>query len=137
MQKRNISAARARARFAAPILILVTWTMLAGAAVAQTRLPAGSDPGTSRFGGYMRMVSASGHVIAGESTDPAYNRWIPLRQTTMPSPAQTEAIAAEDPSAKAVHPPVVVVKDRDSSSLCALGRLHQPAAFSGSPDRAN
>jgi len=116
-----------RARGAAPVLILMTWAMLAGSAMAQTKLPPGMDPGTSRFGGYMRMVSASGHVIAGESTDPAYPSWIPLRQTTMPSAAQMTEMAAEDPAtaAKTVHPPIVLIKDRDNSSLALL------AAFSG------
>jgi type VI secretion system Hcp family effector len=73
----------------------------------------------------MRMVSASGHVMLGESTDPNYNGWIPLRQTTMPSQAQMTAMADEDATAKATHPPILIVKDRDNSSLALL------AAFSG------
>jgi type VI protein secretion system component Hcp len=123
----------AGARRCAPILILAVWSMLGGATMAQTRIPEGK-PDTSRFGGYMRMVSASGHVIAGVSTDPLYPGWIPLRQTTMPSDTQMEAMAAENSAgagdAKAMHPPVVVVKDRDNSSLVLLGactsRQHFP-----------
>jgi type VI protein secretion system component Hcp len=114
-------------RAAALILSLLGSGILANSAMAQTKMPPGVDPGTSRFGGYMRMVSASGHVIAGESTDPNYLAWIPLRQTTMPSAAQMSEMASEDPAtaAKTVHAPIVVVKDRDNSSLALL------AAFSG------
>ena len=110
-----------RARIPVAILILTTaaWTLLAGPSGAQA----------SRFGGYMRMVSASGHVVAGESTDPAFKGWIPLRHTTMPSAAEMAAMADDGSAASAakggVHPPIVVVKDRDSSSLALL------AAFSG------
>ncbi len=118
MTMRQIS----RARIAAPVLILTACAMLASAARAQAP--------NSRFGGYMRVVSASGHVIAGESTDPMFNHWIPLRQTTMPTAAQMAAMAEGSAAAgsgsgataaKAVHPPIVVVKDRDSSSLALLG----------------
>lgn len=111
----------------APIVILLAWAIMAGPAMAQTKLPPGVDPGTSRFGGYMRMISATGRMIPGESTDPNYLAWIPLRQTTMPSAAQMTEMAAEDPAtaAKTVHAPIVVVKDRDNSSLGLL------AAFSG------
>ena len=112
-----------RTRLGAPVLILTTWVMLAGAAGSlRAQQPA------SRFGGYMRMVSASGHVVAGESTDPLYKGWIPLRHTTLPSAAEMSAMAEQDAAAgasKAVHPPIVVVKDRDSSSLVLL------AAYSG------
>jgi type VI secretion system Hcp family effector len=114
------------ARIAAPVLILTAWGMLAetGCAQAQASVSSGT--------GYMLAISASGHVIAGESTDPAYNGWIPLRQTTMPTTAQMAAMAQEDAAqglsgsaaastAKAVHPPIVVVKDRDRSSLVLLG----------------
>jgi type VI protein secretion system component Hcp len=106
-------------RNAALILSLTIANMLAGAAGAQTK-----STGT---GGYMRMVSASGRVMPGESTDEKFNGWIPLRQVTMPSPAEMTAMATQDPAtaAKSVHPPIVVVKDRDGSSLGILG------AFSG------
>jgi type VI protein secretion system component Hcp len=103
---------------AGPILMLTAWAMLAGAALAQT-------PNT---GGYMRMVSASGHAIAGESTDPVYKDWIPLRTTTTPSPAELAAMARQNAAssgANAINPPIVVVKDRDRSSLALL------AAYSG------
>lgn len=119
MQK--ILGARPAARFAVRVLILTTLAMLPGA----THLMQAQQP-ASRFGGYIRMVSASGHVIAGESTDPIYKGWIPLRQTTMPTPAQMAAMADENSSGSAaakggVHPPIVVIKDRDSSSLVLLG----------------
>lgn len=115
-----------RAQMAAPILILTTCAMLAGVARASR-----AQAPNSRFGGYMRVVSASGHVIAGESTDPAFNHWIPLRQTTMPTAAQMAAMAeGAATAAKAVRPPIVVVKDRDSSSLALLsaysGHQHFP-----------
>jgi type VI protein secretion system component Hcp len=114
-------------RSVALVLGIAASAMLASSAMAQTKLPPGVDPGTSRFGGYMRMVSASGRMIPGESTDPNYPAWIPLRQTTMPSAAQMTEMASEDPATatKTVHAPIVVVKDRDNSSLGLL------AAFSG------
>lgn len=113
MTMRHSLGARPLATFLAPVLILAT-TMVAGAALAQ-------KPSNS---GYMRVVTASGHVMAGESTDTAHNGWVPLRQTTMPSAVQMAAMAQEDAAAggaKAVHPPIVVVKDRDNSSLALLG----------------
>ena len=121
--------AQPAARFAVPVLILTTWVMLPG----MTRSLRAQQP-ASRFGGYMRMVSASGHVITGESTDPLYKGWIPLRQTTMPTAAQMAAMADENSAAstapKGVHPPIVVIKDRDSSSLVLLsaysGHQHFP-----------
>ena len=74
--------------------------------------------------GYMRMVSSSGHQMAGESTDPAHYGWIPLRQAIMPSASEIAAIAQESKDASAasdesrsVHRPIVLVKDRDRSSL--------------------
>jgi type VI protein secretion system component Hcp len=119
MATREKSAARAGARLAAPILILVTWVMFARPACAQ---------GT---GGYMRCVSASGRVMAGTSTDAAFNGWIPLRQTTIPTAAEISAMASEDAgtAAKEVHPPFVVVKDRDSSSLAILGAFTSKQHF--------
>jgi type VI protein secretion system component Hcp len=119
MAMRKTLKAQPWGRFAAPILILTTWVMLASAGRAQAPVAGGS--------GYMRAISASGHVIAGESTDPVYNAWVPLRQTTMPTGAQMAAMAEEGSAqgaasaAKVVHPPIVVVKDRDNSSLALLG----------------
>src|SRR5579863_2003663 len=106
MAIREMLGARPLAWIAAPILILTTWAML-----ADTRARA-QEP-RSRFGGYMRMVSASGRVIAGESTDPSYVGWIPLRQTTVPSGAEMAASASASADGKSVHPPVVVVKVRE------------------------
>jgi type VI protein secretion system component Hcp len=113
------SGVRVGARFAAPILILVAWTMLAQPACAQ-------GPG-----GYMRCVSASGRAMAGISTDATFNGWIPLRQTTMPTAAEMSATTSEDAAtaAKEVHPPIVVVKDRDSSSLAILGAFTSKQHF--------
>jgi type VI secretion system Hcp family effector len=115
MASRKIPKARPLGKCAAPILILATWAMLASAGRAQAQVASGS--------GYMRAISASGHVIAGESTDPVYNAWVPLRQTTMPTAVQMaeEAAAQGVGSAKVVHPPIVVLKDRDVSSLALLG----------------
>jgi type VI protein secretion system component Hcp len=101
-------------RSAAPILILSTCLLLFGTTVrAQT-------------GGYMRAVTSHG-AMAGGSTDPKYNGWIPLRQATMPSAPQMAALAEEAATSssaaagKSVHPPIVVVKDRDDTSLALLG----------------
>jgi type VI protein secretion system component Hcp len=87
--------------------------------------------GTARGqdGGYMRVVTSSGRQMAGESTDPAYLAWIPLRQVTMPTPSEIAALANESNSvpeasaAKSVHRPVVIIKDRDKSSLGLLGAM--------------
>jgi type VI protein secretion system component Hcp len=119
MATTETSGARVCAGFAAPILLLVTWTMFARPACAQ---------GT---GGYMRCVSASGRTMAGVSTDPTFNGWIPLRQTTMPAAAEMSAMTSEDvgTAAKEVHPPIVVVKDRDSSSLAILGAFTSKQHF--------
>jgi type VI secretion system Hcp family effector len=96
---------------AAPILILSTCFLSGTAAHAQN-------------GGYMRVLTSHGQV-AGESTDPRFNGWILLQTATMPSAPQIAAMADEAaPGAggeKAVHKPVVVVKDRDRSSLALLG----------------
>jgi len=119
MATRDESGARVCARFAATILILATGTMLAGGVCAQ---------GT---GGYMRCVSASGRAMPGVSTDATFNGWIPLRQTTMPTAAEMSAMTSEDAAtaAKDVHPPIVVVKDRDSSSLAILGAFTSKQRF--------
>jgi type VI protein secretion system component Hcp len=116
MARRTILVARPLRQFSGPILILATWAMLAGAGGAQAPVGTGT--------GYMRAISASGHVIAGESTDPVYNAWVPLRQTTMPTAeqiAEETATQGAGSAAKVVHPPIVVLKDRDMSSLALLG----------------
>jgi type VI secretion system Hcp family effector len=98
--------------FAAPILIVSTCFLFGAAARAQN-------------GGYMRALTSHGQV-AGESTDPKYNAWILLHAATMPSEAEMAAMADESSAAgnsggeKAVHKPVVIVKDRDQSSLALL-----------------
>ncbi|HEX4002309.1 MAG TPA: type VI secretion system tube protein Hcp [Candidatus Acidoferrales bacterium] len=67
--------------------------------------------------------------MAGQSTDPAHLGWIPLRQVTMPTPSEIASLAKESSSAsvastdKAVHRPVVIIKDRDVSSLGLLGAM--------------
>lgn len=100
-------------RIAAPILILSTCLLFGTAASAQT-------------GGYMRALTSHGQM-AGGSTDPKYDSWIPLRQAAMPSAEQIAAMAVETgagsgaAASKAVRRPVVVVKDRDQSSLALLG----------------
>jgi type VI protein secretion system component Hcp len=99
-------------RSASAILILSTCLLFSTAARAQGV-------------GYMRALTAHGQV-AGGSTDPKYQSWIPLRQTTMPTAPQMSAMADEaspapGAAAKVVHPPIVIVKDRDSSSLALLG----------------
>jgi len=119
------------ARIAAPVLIL-TWVMVAGAGRAQVA--------SVHTGGYMRLVTSTGHVVAGESTDAAYNGWIPLRLTTMPTKEQMTAMAEESaaagggsgaaaPTGKTVHPPVVVVKDRDTSSIALVGAFSSHQHF--------
>jgi type VI protein secretion system component Hcp len=119
MATREKSVARVCARMAAAILILTAWTMLARPVRGQ---------GT---GGYMRCVSASGRTMAGVSTDATFNGWIPLRQATMPTAAELSAMTSEDAAAaaKEVHPPIVVVKDRDSSSLAILGAFASKQHF--------
>jgi type VI protein secretion system component Hcp len=119
------------ARIATPILILA-WVMVAGAGRAQVT--------AIHPGGYMRLVTSTGHVVAGESTDAAYNGWIPLRLTTMPTKEQITAMAEESaaasggsgavaPAGKTVHPPVVVVKDRDTSSIALVGAFSSHQHF--------
>ena len=103
-------------RIAATVTVAVSWLWAAGSARAQQA-------------GYIRVVTASGHQVAGESTDPAHYGWIPFRQATMPTRAEIEAIARESAAgstineAKAVHRPVVIVKDRDRSSLVLLAAM--------------
>jgi type VI secretion system Hcp family effector len=100
-------------RITAPILIVSTCLLFGTAARAQN-------------GGYMRALTSHGQV-AGGSTDPRFNGWILLEATTMPSAPQIAAMADETVSAegasgeKAVHKPVVVVKEKDQSSLALLG----------------
>jgi type VI secretion system Hcp family effector len=77
-------------------------------------------------GGYMRALTSHGQV-AGESTDPKFNGWILLHGATMPSAQEIAEMADESGTgpaaggAKAVHKPVIIVKDRDQSSLALLG----------------
>ena len=79
--------------------------------------------------GYMRVVTASGRQMAGESTDPAYFSWIPFRQVTLPTASEISQLAKESNAgststdAKSVHPPIVIIKDRDMSSLGLLGAM--------------
>jgi type VI secretion system Hcp family effector len=102
-----------KSRIVARILIASTCFLLGTAARAQS-------------GGYMRMLTSHGQV-AGESTDPKYNAWIVLRSATLPSATEMAAMADESSAAgnsgseKAVHKPVVIVKERDRSSLALLG----------------
>jgi type VI protein secretion system component Hcp len=79
--------------------------------------------------GYMRIVTASGHQMAGESTDRNYLSWIPFRQATLPTTSEIAALAKESSSdsastdTKSVHRPIVIIKDRDMSSLGLLGAM--------------
>ena len=98
-------------RAMAPTALVAACLSLGGAAHAQDA-------------GYMRMVTSSGRQMAGESTDPAHYGWIPLRQAIMPSASEIAAITQESKDAsaardesKSVHRPIVLVKDRDRSSL--------------------
>lgn len=95
----------------APILILSTCFLF-------------GTPARAQNGGYMRVLTSHGQ-LAGESTDPKYNGWILLQAATMPSAAQIAAMADEAATGaggeKAVHKPVIVVKDQDQSSLGLLG----------------
>jgi type VI protein secretion system component Hcp len=89
----------------------------------------GAGAAHAQGSGYMRIVTASGHQMTGESTDPAHLAWIPLRQVTMPTPSEIAALAKESSSGSAtatdrsVHRPVVIIKDRDVSSLGLLGAM--------------
>lgn len=107
-------------RVAAPVIAMAAWLLAAGAARAQGA-------------GYMRIVTAGGRQMVGESTDKAHFGWIPFRQASMPSASEIAAIAQE-PSAgsadKSVHRPVVIIKDRDKSSLGLLGAMTSHQRFS-------
>ncbi len=115
---RNTLSGSASARFRAATLVAVLAVCLFAAGAAH-----GQDAG------YMRVITASGHQMAGESTDPAYPAWIPLRQVTLPTPSEIAALAQESSSSaaastdKSVHRPVVIIKDRDVSSLGLLGAM--------------
>jgi type VI secretion system Hcp family effector len=107
----------ARPWAAVPVAAVAAWLLAAGTARAQDA-------------GYMRVITSSGHQMAGESTDPAHLGWIPLRQATMPTPSEIAALAQQESSAgstastaKSVHRPVVIIKDRDRSSLGLLGAM--------------
>lgn len=83
----------------------------------------------------MRMVTSTGRQIVGESTDSAHYGWIPLREAAMPSASEIAALSREAATSesvaknKAVHPPVVVIKDRDKSSLGLLGAMTNHQRF--------
>jgi type VI protein secretion system component Hcp len=107
---------------AAPILILTTCLLFGPAAEAQS-------------GGYIRVVTKSSGEIAGPSVTPARQGWIAVRQVTMPTAKQIGAMRDEQnaaPSAdaaKEVHPPVSIVKDRDTTSLALLGAMTSHQRF--------
>jgi len=108
----------------ARLFIVGACALLGSAAMAQTK-------------GYMRVVTPRG-VIAGKATDPARSGWILLRHANMPSVSEIEAMSEEtaettasaanakasgDPRAevsKVVHRPVVVIKDKDSTSMALM-----------------
>jgi type VI secretion system Hcp family effector len=103
-----------------PILILTT-CFLFGSAAAH-----------AQSGGYMRVLTSRGQ-LAGESTDAKFNGWILLHDSTMPTVAQMAAMADETgagaSAAKSVHKPVIIVKDRDQSSLALLGAFTSKQHF--------
>jgi type VI protein secretion system component Hcp len=97
--------------------------------------------------GYMRVLTPRGQM-AGESTDPAHDGWILVRQASMPSASEIAAIeqgssadsapasadtktsggarsanGSASASTKYVHRPVVIIKYRDSSSLGLLAAM--------------
>lgn len=118
---RLIRSTLAALRTAAKATLVATWLWSAGAAHAQQA-------------GYMRVVTSSGHQIPGESTDPAHYGWIPFRQATMPTPSEIDAISKESAdsatsAAKSVHRPVVIIKDRDTSSLGLLAGMTSHERF--------
>jgi type VI secretion system Hcp family effector len=116
-------------RIAAPIftILILTTCFLFGSAAAQ-----------AQSGGYMRVLTSRGQ-LAGESTDAKYNGWILLHDATMPTVAQIAAITDESAAgsgagasasaAKEVHKPVIIVKDRDQSSLALLGAFTSKQHF--------
>lgn len=102
---------RSALRFAAPIVIASACLMFGATARAQS-------------GGYMRALTSHGQV-AGESTDPRFNGWIPLHGESLPSASQIAAMADESGTGgtggdKVVHKPVTIVKEMDKSSLALL-----------------
>jgi type VI protein secretion system component Hcp len=110
-------------RAMASIALVAACLLIGGAARAQDA-------------GYMRMVTSSGHQMTGESTDPAHYGWIPLREAIMPSASEIAAIAQESKDAwaasdesKSVHRPIVVIKDRDQSSLGLLAAMTSHRRF--------
>lgn len=115
MPNRLTWSTSAALRTAAAATVVATWLWAAGTVHAQQA-------------GYMRVVTSGGHQIAGESTDPDHYGWIPFRQAAMPTPSEIDAISKESPdsatsAAKAVHRPVIIVKDRDNSSLGLLAGM--------------
>jgi len=114
---------RSHIPFAAALLLLGATLLFPVAASAQD--------------GYMRIITSTGRQMAGESTDPAHPSWIPFRSASIPSASEIAAMAQDEAGAKSsggskpgdaakpgngiVHRPVVVVKDRDRTSLALLG----------------
>jgi len=119
------------ARIAAPVLIL-TWVMVAGAGRAQVT--------SVHTGDTCVWLRPPVTWWPANQADAAYNGWIPLRVTTMPTKEQMTAMAEESaaassdsgavaPTGKTVHPPVVVVKDRDTSSIALVGAFSSHQHF--------
>jgi type VI secretion system Hcp family effector len=113
----------------------VALRVLASVALVAASLAAGGAA-RAQSAGYMRMISSSGRQMAGESTDPAHYGWIPLREASMPSASEIAAIAQESKEAstasnsKSVHRPIVLIKDRDRSSLGLLAAMTSHQRFS-------
>jgi len=108
--------------------VLVALRALASVAIVAAPLLAGGAA-RAQSTGYMRMIASSGRQMAGESTDPAHYGWIPLREAVMPSASEIAAVAQESKEtsaagdSKSVHRPIVLVKDRDQSSLGLLAAM--------------
>jgi len=117
----HLGRIRIALRVAATLGIVAAWLLASGAAHAQDA-------------GYMRMVTSSGRQMTGESTDSAHYGWIPLREAVMPSASEIAAIVQESKDAsmngsKSVHRPIVLIKDRDRSSLGLLAAMTSHQRF--------
>ncbi len=114
--------------------ILVPLRAMALVAIVAASLLAGSAA-RAQDAGYMRMVTSSGRQMAGESTDATHFGWIPLREAIMPSASEVSAIVQESKDAsaasdsKSVHRPIVLIKDRDQSSLGLLAAMTSHQRF--------
>lgn len=123
---------RLKKRCNGPVLIALR-ALVFVAIVAASLLAGGAARAQSA--GYMRMISTSGHQMAGESTDPAHYGWIPLREAIIPSASEIAAIAQESKNAsaasdsKSVRRPIVLIKDRDRSSLGLLAAMTSRQRF--------